>query len=281
MNTLIPLISLVVPVKNGMPHLPATIQSIIDNSPHNAEIIVRNNASTDETAAYLKTLKDSRLRIYATETPETASENWTAACQLAKGKYTKIVCADDIILAGALDRQVRALESEPLAVMTASRRNIIDNAGSTVLRGHGLGPLRGRVSGARAIRTTALAGTNIFGEPVSVLFDTKSLQSSLPFEREWAYLTDLEMYRKVLLLGDLVALNSIDSSFRLATNSWSQSLATKQRSEFMRWVRGLRKNSEYGLGSTEMLRIILFVTVKTWLRRGLNSASRVRLRFTK
>jgi glycosyltransferase involved in cell wall biosynthesis len=272
-------ISLLVPVRNGMPHLPATIESILLNAPNDSEIIIRNNGSADGTATYLSSLSDPRIRIFTTNVPESASENWTEVSRLARGRFIKIVCADDLVHEGAIDRQISALEAAPSAVMVASRRNVIDNSGKMVLRGYGLGGMKGFVTGNQAIRRSLSAGTNVFGEPVSVLFRAETLQDSLPFSGEWAYLTDLEMYRKVLQHGDFIALKSIDSSFRLSSNSWSQSLVGSQKEEFLRWVEVCKESDEYKLGTFRILQIRATVSIKTWLRRELNRITSLRLKF--
>jgi glycosyltransferase involved in cell wall biosynthesis len=274
-------ISLLVPVWNGMPHLPKTIESLILNAPRNSEIIIRNNGSTDGTAEYLSSLSDSRIRVFSTGKSESAAQNWTAICRLARGRFVKIVCADDLIHEGAIDRQLAALEQYPNGVMVASRRNIIDESGKVILRGFGLGRLKGAINGNDAIRKSALSGNNIFGEPVSVLFRAEALKNSLPFESEWAYLTDLEMYRKVLRHGDLIALRSIDSSFRLTTKSWSQSLIASQKSEFLRWAEGVRDLEDYDFGFLHIFRIRMAVTLKTWLRQRLNRITHLKFTFPK
>ena len=66
--------------------------------------------------------------------------------------------------------QVAALTAHPSAVLAASARDIVDAAGTPVLRNRGLGGLRGEVTGTEAVRRTVLAGTNIFGEPASGLW---------------------------------------------------------------------------------------------------------------
>ena len=51
-------LSIVVPVRNGMPYLPDAIGSALADLPDEAELIVRDNGSTDGTAEWLAHLRD-------------------------------------------------------------------------------------------------------------------------------------------------------------------------------------------------------------------------------
>ncbi|CAN5224173.1 hypothetical protein BH10PLA2_BH10PLA2_23980 [soil metagenome] len=59
----IPRISVLVPVYNGMPYLPETIDSLLQQTFDDFEIIVLDDGSTDAGAEYLAKLNDPRLRV--------------------------------------------------------------------------------------------------------------------------------------------------------------------------------------------------------------------------
>ena len=58
-----PLVSVVLPVRNGMPFLPEAVESIRAQTWPNWELIVVDDHSTDDTASYLAQLTDSRIRV--------------------------------------------------------------------------------------------------------------------------------------------------------------------------------------------------------------------------
>src|SRR4051794_31880832 len=58
-----PLISVLVPVYNGMPYLPETIESVRAQTFADFEIIALDDGSTDGTGSYLSSVADGRLRI--------------------------------------------------------------------------------------------------------------------------------------------------------------------------------------------------------------------------
>jgi hypothetical protein len=73
-----------------------------------------------------------------------------------------------------------------------------------------------------------LAGTNIFGEPASVLFRRAALVGAGGWDARFPYLIDEATYCAVLLQGSLVAVPRTLASFRVSQSQWSVQLAHAQ-----------------------------------------------------
>jgi hypothetical protein len=58
-----PLITVGIPVHNGMPYLQECVESILTQTYRNFELLIVDDGSTDDSLAYLKSLRDPRLRI--------------------------------------------------------------------------------------------------------------------------------------------------------------------------------------------------------------------------
>ena len=52
-----------IPVYNGMPYLPESVESILRQDYNDFEILIINDGSTDDSVDYLHSLRDPRLRI--------------------------------------------------------------------------------------------------------------------------------------------------------------------------------------------------------------------------
>src|ERR1700692_3965269 len=61
------LLTLGLPVYNAMPFLPQTLDSLLRQSYEDFELLVIDDASTDGSLGYLKSIKDSRLRLISQE----------------------------------------------------------------------------------------------------------------------------------------------------------------------------------------------------------------------
>ena len=224
-----PLVSVVVPAYNSIAFIEATMRSILGQTFTDFELVVSDHSSTDGTWEALQEFTaDPRVRLSRLTSGGGAPANWNAVTDLATGEFIKLVCGDDLLSPDSLAEQVAALEAHPAAVMAASPRDVIDAGGTPLLRNRGLAGLRGEVNGTGAIRRTVLAGTNIFGEPASVLFRRAALVDAGGWDARFPYLIDQATYCAVLLRGSLVAVPRSLAAFRVSEAQWSLQLVRGQ-----------------------------------------------------
>lgn len=224
-----PTVSVVLPCYQNVRFIERTVESALGQSYDDFELIVADHSSTDGTWEAVQQFgSDPRVRLMQTPPGGGAVANWNRATDKARGRYLKLLCGDDLIYPDCLARQVTALESHPSGVLAASRRDLVDVAGGTLLKGRGLRGLSGRVEGPEAIRVIVRAGTNLLGEPGCVLLRADLLREVGGWDATYPYLIDQYTYMRVLELGDLVALDSVDAAFRISDTQWSVHLAAEQ-----------------------------------------------------
>lgn len=263
-----PDISVVIPVYNGMPHLPQAIESVLSQEIANLEVVVVENQSTDGTGEWLAQLQNPAVRIVSQPAHVSAADNWQTATEQATGAYIKLMCADDTLLPGSLARQKQALDEHPNAAMTSSQRQIINHAGVIVVAAHGLAGLKGEVSRVEVIVACAKKGTNVIGEPSSVLMRAEVLKKELPWSDRWPYVIDLEMFARVLTHGSLVVIREPMATFRLGGGSWSSQLAKKQASQFTGWIQSLAANDpSAGLTTARLRQAVVMTMLQQRVRR--------------
>ena len=231
-------VSVVVPAYNSVAFIDATVRSILAQTFTDFELLVSDHSSTDGTWEALQPFAaDPRVRLSRLAPGGGGPANFNAVTDLATGEFVKLVCGDDVLAPESLAEQVAALDACPAAVMAASPRDVIDASGTPVLRGRGLAGLRGEVPGADAIRATVAAGTNIFGEPASVLFRRAALVDAGGWDGRYPYLIDQATYFAVLSRGNLVAVPRSLSAFRVSPSQWSVRLVRDQASQFIDYNR--------------------------------------------
>ncbi len=262
-----PLVSIVIPVYNGMPYLADAVGAALGQTYPTIEVVVIENGSTDGTAEWLASLADGRLRVVQRETTQPAGDNWTEAIAASTGRYVKLMCADDVIRADTVARQVAAIRSSPGALMAASRRSIIDADGKVLKASHGLGSLRGNVDGVRALRDCLLAGTNTLGEPAAVLFDGDAIRAAMPWRADWPYMIDVATYAKVLRHGSVVCDPEVLASFRVSASSWSSSLLDQQPIQFRGWRDAVVAAGDVPFSAADRIRSEAALRIRTFARR--------------
>ena len=118
MNT--PLVSITMPVYNGLPLIKASIESIKQQTYSNWECIIIDDGSTDGTSDYLDTVKDERFVIFHQPNGGRPVAR-QKALELAKGKYIAMLDAEDIYHPEKLAKQVRIMEERPdIAIVTTA-----------------------------------------------------------------------------------------------------------------------------------------------------------------
>ena len=234
-----PLLSIVIPVKNGMPYITSTIESVLSQDFQDYELIISNDASTDGTTEYLETLTDSRVLITVPPAPMKVDEHWTFVCLLAKGTYIKLLCADDMLTKGSLNRQVAALTKTHDFDLVVSSRKIINQNGHCILKKHGRAGLLGDHNGIHVLRTSFLSGTNILGEPSGLIFRNSSLVKHLPWNNKYPYMLDFELYSRLLISAKVLFIESVDSAFRIHGSSISSKISKSHYNQFLAMYREL------------------------------------------
>jgi glycosyltransferase involved in cell wall biosynthesis len=249
-----PRVSVVVPAYNSVAFIDATMRSILAQTFSDFELLVSDHSSTDGTWEALQQFTaDPRVRLSRLASGGGGPANFNAVTNLATGEFLKLVCGDDLLHPDCLAEQVAALAAHPSAVMAASTRDVIDAAGVPVLRNRGLAGLRGEVSGTEAIRRTVLAGTNIFGEPASVLFKRASLVNAGGWDARLPYLIDQATYCAVLLRGNLVAVPRSLAAFRVSESQWSVQLVRAQANQAIGFSREFAAAHPGLLGQRDLL----------------------------
>jgi len=126
-----PLVTLLLPVHNGLPWLGAALASIFGQTYANFELIVLEDGSTDGTPELLKVLHDPRLRII-----ETGGVGIARALNIgldaARGAYIARHDADDESLPTRLAHQLAVLESRADIDVVATVAEYIDASGHLV-----------------------------------------------------------------------------------------------------------------------------------------------------
>lgn len=233
-----PLLSVVVPAYNNGRTLEETLGSVLRQDV-DLELIVADHSSSDDTAEVMSMFAgDPRVTTLTTEAGGGAARNWNRVTDAAQGEFLKLVCGDDVLRPGVLSRQVEILRSTG-AVLTACRRDIIDADGRTLIAGWGLRSIENRMPGAAAVRKSVRAGSNIFGEPASVMMRRADLIATGGWFARFPYLIDQATYSRVLLRGDFAPDSEVGATFRMSDSQWSVALVREQSEQaraFHAWL---------------------------------------------
>lgn len=250
-----PRVSVVVPSYQNADFIEATVESVLAQTFTDFELLVSDHSSTDGTWERLaRFAADPRVRLWQTPSGGGAPANWTAVTAAARGEFVKLVCGDDLLAPDCLAAQVEAMDAHPTVTLVCARRDLIDAQGTVVMGGRGMTRIRGFHTGRAAIRRTVRTGTNIFGEPASVLMRRDVLEQVGGWWGEFPYVIDEATYALVLLHGDLYAVDRSLASFRISAGQWSVDLADQQASAVIGFHEALAAREPGLLSATDLAR---------------------------
>lgn len=106
-----PVVSIIMPVYNAENHLVESIESILNQTFHDFELIILNDGSTDNSESIITSFLDVRIHTENRKHGFIASLN--AGLEKARGKYIARMDADDIMLPDRLSVQVAFMEKHP------------------------------------------------------------------------------------------------------------------------------------------------------------------------
>ena len=111
-----PLISVCIPCYNNEEFIACTIESVLNQTLNDFELVIVDDKSTDRTVSVVKDYADSRIKLIQNECNLGIGGNWNKALSCAVGKYVKLLCGDDVIYHDCLSRQVDILEHPSNAI---------------------------------------------------------------------------------------------------------------------------------------------------------------------
>lgn len=232
-----PKVSVGIPVYNGQDYIREAIDSVLNQTFTDFEIIIVDNQSTDDTVNIVKEYNDPRIKLFINETNIGIIPNWSKVMEYSTGDYMKVLPADDYLYPECLALQVKVLDDdkEKKISLVTGRRNIINHEGKTILS-RGFSRTKKQMKGVDAINRVIRSGANSIGEGGPVLFRREILEKTGYFDTEIFYVFDLDLWFKILLHGDFYYLAETIVVFRVSGSSASVKAAKTQKVQYYRFI---------------------------------------------
>jgi glycosyltransferase involved in cell wall biosynthesis len=123
-----PPITIGVPVYNGACFLPQALDSLLRQTFADFELIISDNASTDDTEKICRDYakRDERIRYIRQPSNRGAPANWNFVAGQARGKYFKWSSANDYCSPEMLAKCAAAMEADPGVVLCYGRTCLVE-----------------------------------------------------------------------------------------------------------------------------------------------------------
>jgi glycosyltransferase involved in cell wall biosynthesis len=213
-----PLVSICLPTYNAERTVMSTLQSILNQTYHNLEILVVDNASTDNTMSLLRQVNDSRVVIHKNERNIGAEANFSRCIELASGEYIAIFHADDLYLPNMVEKQVRVFHDNPSVGAVFTMANLINDRDDIIGESKLPAELRGkRVFHYPEIFFGILGNGNFLMCPSSMVRG-KLYKELAPFDgQRFGTSADLDMWLRILEKAPITVLDEKLMGYRIST----------------------------------------------------------------
>jgi len=127
-----PLVSIVIPTFNRISYLEIAIESIFKQSYKNIQLIVVDDASTDNTTNLLQDKYRSRLKLIKNNINLGQVKSLNKAWPKCKGKYVGYLSSDDYLHSSAIAKLVKILESHAHVICAYPDNELVDATGKII-----------------------------------------------------------------------------------------------------------------------------------------------------
>lgn len=224
-----PLVSVLIPTYNRLEYFRKALNSALNQTYKNIEIIVTDDSTNDEVYKYIQSLKYSNIFYYKNLTTIGGARNFICAYEKSNGEYITFLMDDDIFAPNKIEKMLSHFLEDTANEITliTSYRPFIDKNGreipdsiynkkkfqqTTILDGQKAG-------------NSIIAEFNWIGEPTTPLFRKKDLTELFGVFSDRLYRSgvDLVSWLNLLSKGNLLYISEPLSYLRLHDNNISKS----------------------------------------------------------
>ena len=210
-----PLISIVCPSYNHGHHVVSFIESLKAQGESRWELIIIDDASTDDNLARIRTVADSRVRVIARDYNRGVTAGMNEGVRLACADLVAIIASDDLVLPCYVERVLAAFAATPSAVAVYVELDRMRPEGASMNE-----PCRLPVRATRLeILRNSFLGQNQLPSP-GMAIRRKALNGLLLPEGAVQY-SDWMLQNRILMAGDVVMLKEQLVRYRVSSSSLS------------------------------------------------------------
>ena len=124
------LVSVIIPAYNHEKYIKDCIESVINQTYKNLEIIVEDDCSKDNTAKVIRNINDKRLKKIFSKKNKGVVDTMNDLVSRCTGDYIAILGSDDVWYPTKIEKQVKVMEENPKLGAVFTLADIIDEKGN-------------------------------------------------------------------------------------------------------------------------------------------------------
>lgn len=205
---MLPVVSVVICIYNGEKYLQQAIDSVLEQSLTNFELLLIDDGSSDRSLEILREYekKDNRCRVF-TGPNQGLIGSRNMGIQHARAEYIALMDADDICMPERLATQLQYLQAHPRCVALGSRVLLVDPDNRPIM------PL-GVATAHEAIDAAYMAGRGAaIVNPSAMILKSAFVQVGM-YQKDFVHAEDMDIFLRLAEVGELANLPEILLHYR-------------------------------------------------------------------
>ncbi len=205
------------PVFNCEKYVEEAVESILSQTYRDFELIIIDDASSDNTLSILKKYNDPRIRLIEKPSNNGYTRSLNLGLNIARGKYLARMDGDDVSMPERLLKQVSFLEANPDVILCGTSYKIIGGEDKMI-----------KPPETHAEIKLALLRGNCIAHPTVMLRKEVLDQNSLFYDPSKEPSEDYDLWVRMILLGKFHNLQEVLVNYRLHNASVSRKRVKEQ-----------------------------------------------------
>lgn len=196
----VPKVSVVISAYNSMSYLPKTLESVLQQTFTDFEVLIINDGSTDHILSWASEIVDPRVKLISQENKGVAEARNTGI-KHAQGEYIAFLDADDLWDPTKLEKQIQCFESNPDVGLVYTWTLLVDQQGKSL----------GAVTAAHVegyVWEKLLLG-DVVGSGSSAVIRRSCFNKVGLFDSELPFTADCDMWARIAAYYPLVVIKEI------------------------------------------------------------------------
>lgn len=226
-NNVNPLVSICIPTYNGSRYLTETLDSCVNQTYKNFEIVICDDGSTDDTLDIIQRYKAqySNIHLHINEKNQGLVGNWKRCIEKANGDWIKFIFQDDILQPDCVERMLKSCLDLNTRVAICARRFIFEPNADERIKAYYTNELSraeklftGKTrfepeESARLLPPFVIE--NVLGEPICTLFHKSIYEQTGGYNEQLRQIVDYEFALRVVLTNPFCMIHEELAQFRV------------------------------------------------------------------
>ncbi|MBW4615703.1 MAG: glycosyltransferase [Desmonostoc vinosum HA7617-LM4] len=215
----VPTISVIIPAYNSEKTIKATIESVLQQTFTNFELIIINDGSQDLTLDIISQFEDTRIKVFSFDNAG-GNVSRNRGLKYAIGEFVSFLDADDIWTNDKLASQLKSLRENPHAAVAYSWTDYINENGHFVFSGR-------RTNACGDVYENLLI-SNFLENGSNPLIRREALIDLGGFDESLLAAQDWDMWLRLACKFEFVCVQSVQILYRISANSVSSNLLRQE-----------------------------------------------------